>query len=313
MHPELEAINRNARCLSVISDQRQWPDREPEEESFRKLIGNGESGNGDPNFASPERHFANDREYPTLQPEKAAMNRRLFYRALASSASLRRLLQSALIHPQSNPDRLDERGEELDGDALALASTGETAVFRRELVRPGREAVVEIILDASGSMEGEAITLAKVACIRLLEALRAVTGVKASLTIFPGPNRRSVTCAADFNTPVSRALKHVDFLPGFGATPILQALFHSAIVLDQRPEPAKIVFVITDGWFPKGPVDNLVKALEDRGIAVAMVGIGRHSTPKGSIIAKAEKIADLPRAVAKVLSGLAGKLRGIAA
>jgi len=162
-------------------------------------------------------------------------------------------------------------------------------------------------------MEGEAITLAKVACIRLLEALRAVTGVKASLTIFPGPNRRSVTCAADFNTPVSRALKHVDFLPGFGATPILQALFHSAIVLDQRPEPAKIVFVITDGWFPKGPVDNLVKALEDRGIAVAMVGIGRHSTPKGSIIAKAEKIADLPRAVAKVLSGLAGKLRGIAA
>lgn len=76
MHPELEAINRNARCLSVISDQRQWPDREPEEESFRKLIGNGESGNGDPNFASPERHFANDREYPTLQPEKAAMNRR---------------------------------------------------------------------------------------------------------------------------------------------------------------------------------------------------------------------------------------------
>ena len=313
MHPELEAINRNARCLSVISDQRQWPDREPEEESFRKLIGNGESGNGDPNFASPERHFANDREYPTLQPEKAAMNRRLFYRALANSASLRRLLQSALIHPQSNPDRLDERGEELDGDALALASTGETAVFRRELVRPGREAVVEIILDASGSMEGEAITLAKVACIRLLEALRAVTGVKASLTIFPGPNRRSVTCAADFNTPVSRALKHVDFLPGFGATPILQALFHSAIVLDQRPEPAKIVFVITDGWFPKGPVDNLVKALEDRGIAVAMVGIGRHSTPKGSIIAKAEKIADLPRAVAKVLSGLAGKLRGIAA
>ncbi len=313
MHPELEAINRNARCLSVISDQRQWPDREPEEESFRKLIGNGESGNGDPNFASPERHFANDREYPTLQPEKAAMNRRLFYRALANSASLRRLLQSALIHPQSNPDRLDERGEELDGDALALASTGETAVFRRELVRPGREAVVEIILDASGSMEGEAITLAKVACIRLLEALRAVTGVKASLTIFPGPNRRSVTCAADFNTPVSRALKHVDFLPGFGATPILRALFHSAIVLDQRPEPAKIVFVITDGWFPKGPVDNLVKALEDRGIAVAMVGIGRHSTPKGSIIAKAEKIADLPRAVAKVLSGLAGKLRGIAA
>ncbi len=78
------------------------------------------------------------------------MNRRLFYRALANSASLRRLLQSALIHPQSNPDRLDERGEELDGDALALASTGETAVFRRELVRPGREAVVEIILDASG-------------------------------------------------------------------------------------------------------------------------------------------------------------------
>ncbi|MFR6358810.1 MAG: hypothetical protein ACLUNV_03855 [Sutterella wadsworthensis] len=77
--------------------------------------------------------------------------------------------------------------------------------------------------------------------------------------------------------------------------------------------PRSIVFVITDGWFPKGPVDNLVKALEDRGIAVAMVGIGRHSTPKGSIIAKAEKIADLPRAVAKVLSGLAGKLRGIAA
>ena len=109
---------------------------------------------------------------------------------------------------------------------------------------------------------------------------------------------------------MSRALKHVDFLPGFGATPILQALFHSAIVLDQRPEPAKIVFVITDGWFPKGPVDNLVKALEDRGIAVAMVGIGRHSTPKGSIIARAEKIADLPRAVARSFQGLQASCAG---
>ena len=175
MHPELEAINRSARCLSVISDKRQWPDREPEEESFRKLIGNGESSNSDPTFASAERHFADDREYPMLRPEDAAMNRRLFYRALANSASLRRLLQSALIHPQSNPERLDDRGEDLDGDALALACTGETAIFRRELVRPGREAVVEIMLDASGSMEGEAITLAKVVCIRLLEALRAVT------------------------------------------------------------------------------------------------------------------------------------------
>lgn len=71
------------------------------------------------------------------------------------------------------------------------------------------------------------------------------------------------------------------------------------------------MFVITDGWFPDGPVDNLIGALEARGIAVVMVGIGRGSTPKGSITAKTESIGDLPRAIAKVLSGLAGKLRGL--
>lgn len=313
MHPELEVVNRNARCLSSLSDKKQWTDVDRGAEAFREIIASGESNNTDPTFASSDRYFADVNDYRCLPRETADDCRRAFYDAWRRSGSLRRLLQSALIHPVSNPERLDDRGEELDDDALALASTGESAIFRRELVRPGREAAVQILLDASGSMSGEPMTLAKVASLRLMEALRAVTGVRASVAMFPGPMDRGVACAADFETPMSKAVKHVDFLDGFGSTPILQALFHAAIVLDQRPEEAKIVFVITDGWFPKGTVDNLVKTLEDRGIVVAMVGIGRLSTPKGSETAKAEHIADLPRAVAKVLSGLAGKLRGIAA
>lgn len=311
MHPELEALNRNARCLSALADKDQWHRDEDEAEALRTIIASGETGKNDPSFATGERHFTEKSEYQTLLPEEAELQRRCFYAALKKSASIRKLLQRALFHPTSNPERLDEVGEELEGDALALARTGETALFRRELVRPGREAAVEILLDASGSMSGEAMVMAKVAAVRLLEALRSVTGVKAALTLFPGPMYRGVACAADFHTPLGEVLKHVDFLEGFGGTPILQALFHVAIVLDQRPEPAKIVFVVTDGWFPDGPVDNLIGALEARGIAVVMVGIGRSSTPKGSITAKTESIGDLPRAIAKVLSGLAGKLRGL--
>lgn len=311
MHPELEGLNRNARCLSVLADKNQWNRDEDDAEALRMIIASGESGRIDPSFASNERHFTEKHEYRALPAEEFEIHKRLFYEALKNSASIRKLLQSALIHPTSNPERFDDVGEELEGDALALARTGESAIFRRELVRPGREAAVEILLDASGSMSGEAMVLAKVAGVRLLEALRAVTGVKAALTLFPGPMNRAVACAADFHTPLGAVLRHVDFLDGFGGTPILQALFHAGIVLDQRPEPAKIVFVITDGWFPDGPVDNLIGALEARGIEVVMVGIGRSSTPKGSITTKAESLADLPRAIAKVLSGLAGRLRGL--
>ena len=84
MHPELEAINRKPDASRSFPTNGSGPIASPRRK-IRKLIGNGESGNGDPNFASPERHFANDREYPTSTCQKAAMNRRLFCRALASS------------------------------------------------------------------------------------------------------------------------------------------------------------------------------------------------------------------------------------
>lgn len=87
MHPELEAINRNARCLSVISDQRQWPDREPEEESFRKLIGNGESGSFETSPTNPtlrpKSSLPTDSRWPMKRAIRSGSRTRTAWRARA--------------------------------------------------------------------------------------------------------------------------------------------------------------------------------------------------------------------------------------
>ncbi len=240
------------------------------------------------------------------------MNRRLFYRG-ARQQRIAQKAPSERAHPPAVEPRQARRTWRGSSTEMRLRSP--PRVKRRSSAASScvrREAVVEIILDASGSMEGEAITLAKVACIRLLEALRAVTGVKASLTIFPGPNRRSVTCAADFQhagEPCAQARR----LP-------------SGVRCDADPSGVSFTlrsFSIKD----RAREDRLRhhrRLVPQRGRSTTSsrhwktaaspsqwsASAGTAPQSGGSIIAKAEKIADLPRAVAASFRALRASSAG---
>lgn len=194
---------------------------------------------------------------------------------------MKRLFQNALSHPVPTPVKRSHIGDDLDDDAIALMSAGEDRVFRQDTPVMGREMAVEILLDTSGSMDRLPMTEAKVAALRCMEACRATPGIRASLSLFPGAGYRGITTAATFETSLREAIERVDFIDGFGSTPILQALYCSGLTLNARSEPAKVIFVITDGRFDTDSVDAMIRDLKVCGIHVAMVGIGSDCTTRG--------------------------------
>ncbi len=193
--------------------------------NFRQILQNSSFTNTDESVGDMNPHFASQDQYRCLD-EKVAEAQRAAFRALwATSGSMKRLFQNALSHPVPTPVKRSHIGDDLDDDAIALMSAGEDRVFRQDTPVMGREMAVEILLDTSGSMDRLPMTEAKVAALRCMEACRATPGIRASLSLFPGAGYRGITTAATFETSLREAIERVDFIDGFGSTPILQALY----------------------------------------------------------------------------------------
>lgn len=306
--PGFAEAHRAARCLQALGRPEGWQAADGTA-GLRQLITGAAFTNADESLGADGPRFAGPDDYRCLDREASERQKAAFHALWAKSASLRRRFQASLMHPVATPVRLDVTGEDLEDDALALLTAGEDRIFRRDMPLMGRRMAVQILLDTSGSMEGPAMTRAKVAAMRLLEALRSVTGAAAALSLFPGAGYRGVTAAASFETSLREAVGYVDFVEGFGSTPILQALFAAALALDARPEPAKAVFVITDGLFSEEPVTEMIETLRARGILVAMLGIGEMCQPMGDFTARVTDTQSLPHAVAELLRQLVPALR----
>jgi len=79
--------------------------------------------------------------------------------------------------------------------------------------------------------------------------------------------------------------------------------------LEERPEEKRVIFVITDGYFPDREVTVMLEDLAARGIGVAMVGIGPGSTPRGDLTEKVRFVEELPRAMAALVARLSRRLK----
>ena len=307
--PGFAERHKVARCLKSLLESDGWECVEHNLHAFRQILQDSQFTNTDESVGDPRPHFASEDEYRCLD-ERVAESQRQAFRALwAQSGSMKRLFQNALTHPVPVPVQLAHMGADLDDDALALMPAGEDRVFRKSMSVMGREMAVEILLDTSGSMDREPMTEAKVAALRCLEACRATPGMKASLSLFPGAGYRGITTAATFETSLREAAARIDFIDGFGSTPILQALYCAGLMLNARPEPAKVILVITDGRFDTDSVGAMIRDLKICGIHVAMVGIGSDCTPCGAYTATVEETKALPKAMSQILGTLSKALR----
>lgn len=307
--PGFAELHKVARCLKGLLESDGWECVKATFNNFRQILQNSQFTNTDESVGDMRPNFASQDDYHCLDPKVAEEQTAAFRAMWATSGSMKRLFQNALTHPVPTPIRLHHMGDDLDDDALALMPAGEDRVFRQETPLMGRDMAVEILLDTSGSMDRLPMTEAKVTALRCMEACRATPGMKASLSLFPGAGYRGITTAATFETSLREAASRIEFIDGFGSTPILQALYCSGLTLNARSEPAKVIFVITDGRFDTESVTAMIQDLKVCGIHVAMVGIGSDCTPCGAHTATVESTKDLAKAMSGLLSQLSRTLR----
>lgn len=309
IRPGYASAKKEAGAFARLCDEAAWLNASDHISVIRELMSARTSGGHDQSVGMQSRAYAKPEAYFQHNPKEALGAKRAFYDAWRRSGSLRHLFQTALEHPLPRPAGLGVSGFELDDGALALMAAGENRLFRKPLLLRGRETAVEILLDTSGSMTDQQIAVAKTAACRLLESLRCSKGFAAAMGLFPGATSRSVTPVADWHASVRDAAGRLDFVTGYGTTPILEALFWAACELESRPEEKKVVFVITDGYFPDHEVKVMLDDLSAEGILVVMVGIGQGSTPRGDITDKVRFVEDLPRAMAGLVAKLSRRLR----
>ena len=307
--PGFAELHKVARCLKGLLESDGWQCVNATFNNFRQILQNSQFTNTDESVGDMRPNFASQDDYHCLDPKVAEEQTAAFRAMWATSGSMKRLFQNALTHPVPTPVRLHHMGDDIDDDALALMPAGEDRVFRHETPLMGRDMAVEILLDTSGSMDRLPMTEAKVTALRCMEACRATPGMKASLSLFPGAGYRGITTAATFETSLREAASRIEFIDGFGSTPILQALYCSGLTLNARSEPAKVIFVITDGRFDTESVTAMIEDLKVCGIHVAMVGIGSDCTPCGAHTATVESTKDLAKAMSGLLSQLSRTLR----
>lgn len=281
------------------------------EEAFRRFMNRRLSVKSDPAIGALYPEVSKRLRFDGHPAQKERM-KALFDKAWPASGGLRGVFEASLRHSVPMPVRLSDEGLEIDSDELALMTAGESRIFREEMPLPGRSAAFAVLLDTSGSMEPDQMTVAKVTALRVLEAVRGMSGLEACLALFPGARDREVTPVADWQTPASQAARTVRPVQGFGSTPILEALIWAGMTLEGRAEPAKVIFLISDGTFNGDDVQTAVGDLAARGILTAMVGVGDYADLLPELSARASAAADIPGAAARVLRAVSERLVKIA-
>lgn len=229
-----------------------------------------------------------------------------FYESWHKTASLTSAFQQALESHVHVPLIPVATGWDIDDERLWEAGLREERLFLREQRLQEKDTVVDILLDASGSMLEAPYTMAKVMAVRLYEAFNAQRRTAATLGIFPSVTRRGVMRLAAAHCSVKVLCEHVAPLCSSGPTPIMGALFWSAESLIHIEAARKIIFVITDGSFSASQnVQGLVDALRSQGITVVMLGIGSDSTPLGDFTEKVASVEEGPAAAVRLLKRLA--------
>lgn len=258
------------------------------------------SGELEPNLGQLENTLVNASDWIGDEEHLAPYEKR-FHQLWTHSNRLLGVLQQTLRHNVPQLVGRSSRGYEVMGDELWRVACAQDDIFSRYRQERGRDLDLVILLDTSGSMDLETISLAKVLSLRLYEALSQMHGTDVTLGLFPGTTRRGVTLAALPHTSVFDIGSRISRAPGLGPTPIQQALFWAASRLISSRREEKLIFVITDGWFEREPLELFIKNLKSQNIHVAMLGVGLDSTPAGEYAVQVPDILHAPKGIQEIV------------
>lgn len=163
-------------------------------------------------------------------------------------------------------------GARLDARVLHRTSVGDGRIFSKKVQRLRRVTEVALLFDASGSMSlteyGKSNNNEMAQCMALgcLKALRALPGVKSSLSGF---SNGEMFVMSDYGAPV-----HEVILSAIGGTPLGSSLVELTSQFSDGPDVRRIILFFTDG-FPDnvGAVTMALDLAKRSGIEVYGIGL----------------------------------------
>lgn len=163
-------------------------------------------------------------------------------------------------------------GARLDARVLHRTSVGDGRIFSKKVQRLRRVTEVALLFDASGSMSlteyGKSNNNEMAQCMALgcLKALRALPGVKSSLSGF---SNGEMFVMSDYGGPV-----HEVILSAVGGTPLGASLVELTSQFSDGPDVRRIILFFTDG-FPDnvGSVTMALNLAKRSGIEVYGIGL----------------------------------------
>lgn len=163
-------------------------------------------------------------------------------------------------------------GARLDARVLHRASVGDGRIFSKKVQRLRRVTEVALLFDASGSMRmneyGQSNNNEMAQCMALgcLKALRALPGVKSSLSGF---SSGEMFVMSDYDDPVQEVI-----LSACGGTPLGASLVELTSQFSDGPDVRRIILFFTDG-FPDnvGSVTLALDLAKRSGIEVYGIGL----------------------------------------
>ena len=163
-------------------------------------------------------------------------------------------------------------GARLDARVLHRTSVGDGRIFSKKVQRLRRVTEVALLFDASGSMSlteyGKSNNNEMAQCMALgcLKALRALPGVKSSLSGF---SNGEMFVMSDYGAPV-----HEVILSAIGGTPLGASLVELTSQFSDGPDVRRIILFFTDG-FPDnvGSVTMALNLAKRSGIEVYGIGL----------------------------------------
>lgn len=227
--------------------------------------------------------------------------------AISASSRMRARLMGMLQSIKMQPKAYGLSGRKLAPGRLVKLATGDPRIFRKKTEVKLVNTAIAVLLDLSGSMHSR-YRIANAAAFALHTTLYGLKGVAVCSLEFSGKDRApEVNMLVDFGKkPQSDNFNHHPF----DGTPTHKAIWAGRVMLLQRPEPRKIMLILTDGC-PDNDQETrgATRRTMDDGIEIAALGIMDKSVRRywdnHQII---ESIQELPAAMFGIMEGLLTKL-----
>lgn len=306
--PALESGNAMARLQKVISlPESAMPDIEAIEASFVETLrrhDNVPEGSGN----------ASGGLLPRLSKLSEIRTARKAFDAAWDETSSFAMRLADLFKRRIPADEGGARtGFEIDDRELDRAAGGDDRIFVREGKRKARKIACEILLDLSGSLGERGGAVLRTAAARLEGAMKRLPGTAARTAVFPNERGTGPFLASDWKSSSVETREILRALPSKGPTPVGQSLLWALQTLASRPEPAKLLFLLTDGVFDAGEYRGEVEALAMAGIELATLVLCDPDLPEaeigprntiGSETRFVQSIEEIPEAIHALLVGL---------